>query len=226
MRRSVAAWTSTFWLEQNGYLKLKPDGRGEKYLAGIDWSQTRAYCVGLTGVWLNIAGRERDGIVDPKEAPALRAELIRKLTGLKDEEAGDEAIHRVFDATQVYRGPFTNEAPDLIVGYHPGYRVSWEAALGQPTGQLFHDNNKAWSGDHIIDPKFVPGVLFCNRKIANERAHITDLAPTILEHFGVKVPGNMDGRPLSVADADGTFRGNGHANVGAADAAAPQTADT
>jgi predicted AlkP superfamily phosphohydrolase/phosphomutase len=198
------------WLEQNGYLKLKPDGRGKKYLAGVDWSQTRAYCLGLTGIWINQKGREAQGIVEPAEAAALRDELCRRLAGLKDEAKGAVAINRVLDANKIYRGPYKGEAPDLIVGYNNGYRVSWEAAIGQPTERVFHDNTKAWSGDHIIDPQLMPGVLFCNRKIGSETPHITDLAPTVLELFGVKVPEHMDGQPLVVADADGTFPGGGN----------------
>lgn len=189
------------WLEQNGYLRLKPDGRGQKYLAGVDWSQTRAYCVGLTGIWLNLRGREAQGIVDPADAPALREEISRKLSGLKDHD-GATAINRVFDAHKIYNGPYKSEAPDLIVGYNRGYRVSWEAAIGQPTDELFRDNTKAWSGDHIVDPALVPGVLFCNRKLAarDDRVpHIADLAPTILGLFGVKAPPHMDGRPLIVS---------------------------
>lgn len=193
------------WLERNGYLKLKPDGRGQKYLAGVDWSQTKAYCLGLTGVWLNIRDREAQGIVEPEDAPALRAELAAKLAELKDEDSGESAINRVFEASKIYHGPYTGEAPDLIVGYNDGYRVSWEAAIGQPTERVFHDNVKAWSGDHCIDPGLVPGVMFCNRKIESEKPHITDLGPTVLEMFGLKVPAYMDGKPLAVANADGSF---------------------
>jgi predicted AlkP superfamily phosphohydrolase/phosphomutase len=193
------------WLEENGYLKLKPDGGRDKYLRGVDWSQTRAYAVGLTGIWINIAGRERDGIVPPEEAAALRTELIERLNGLKDPQHDAVAINRVFEAQRIYRGPYKDDAPDLIVGYNDGYRVSWEAAVGQPTEHVFHDNMKAWSGDHIIDPRLVPGVLFCNRKLREERPHITDLAPTTLDLFGVDVPSYMDGRTLAISDADGSF---------------------
>ncbi len=198
------------WLERNGYLKLKAGGRGTKYLAGVDWSATKAYCLGLTGIWLNIRGRESQGIVDPSEAPALRDELRRRLTGLMDDEKGQVAIRRVFDAHQIYQGPYKIDAPDLIIGYNQGYRVSWEAAIGQPTDRVFHDNTKAWSGDHCIDPQLVPGVLFCNRLIAEEKPHIADLAPTVLELFGLRPPQYMDGRPLAIAEADGSFPGNGH----------------
>jgi predicted AlkP superfamily phosphohydrolase/phosphomutase len=188
------------WLEEHGYLQLKPDGRGQKYLAGVDWSRTRAYALGLTGIWLNLRGREAQGIVDPADAAALRAELAGQLTGLRDPAADTVAIERVLDAQQIYRGPYREEAPDLVLGYAKGYRVSWEAAIGQPTEQTFHDNTKAWSGDHSIDPRHVPGVLFSNRRVQAERPHITDLAPTILTLFGVPVPAHMDGCPLEVAD--------------------------
>lgn len=187
------------WLEQQGYLKLKPDGRGKKYLHGVDWSQTRAYCLGLAGIWLNIKGRESQGIVEPSEAGALREELCAKLTGLRDEERGAAAVHRALNAHQIYNGPYREDAPDIIMGYERGYRVSWEAAIGQVTDQLFHDNKKAWSGDHCIDPKLVPGVLFCNRKIDAERPRLMDLGPTVLGMFGVDVPKHMDGVVLGVA---------------------------
>ncbi len=207
------------WLEQHGYLKLKPDGRGKKYLAGVDWSQTKAYCVGLAGLWLNIQGREAQGIVDPKDAAALRDELCEKLSGFKDEKTGEVAINRAFNAHKIYSGPYKTEAPDIIMGYNKGYRVSWESAIGEPTDQLFHDNNKAWSGDHCIDPKLVPGVMFCDRKIEAEHPRLMDIGPTVMEMFGVKTPVHMDGVPLRVADTDGSFpktngstngSGNGH----------------
>ena len=193
------------WLERNGYLKLKPDGRGRKYLAGIDWSQTRAYGLGLAGIWLNLQGREAQGIVDPRDAGKLRDELCAKLTGLRDEETGEVAVNRAFNAHKIYRGPYQAEGPDIILGYNRGYRVSWEGAIGQPTDRLFHDNTKAWSGDHCIDPKLVPGVLFCNRKIATPHPRLMDLGATVLDMFGVEVPSYMDGQPLDVADVDGLF---------------------
>lgn len=210
------------WLEQNGYLALKPDGRGKKYLAGVDWSRTRAFCLGLAGIWLNVKGREAQGIVEPGEADALRDELCAKLTGLRDEAKGEVAINRAFNAHKIYTGPYKVESPDLIIGYHRGYRVSWEAAIGQVTDQLFHDNTKAWSGDHCIDPKLIPGVLFCNRRIEAAHPRLMDLGPTVLDLFGVEVPTHMDGKPLHVAEADGAFPPNGRpAAVAARGTAAP-----
>ncbi len=97
-------------------------------------------------------------------------------------------------------GPYKNEAPDLIVGYHIGYRASWDTAVGKVTDNVFHDNCKAWSGDHCIDRSLVPGVLFCNRKIDDEQPRLMDIGPTVLDMFGVTVPSQMDGKPLKVAD--------------------------
>jgi len=200
------------WLEQNGYLALKPDACGQKYLADVDWSKTKAYCLGLAGLWLNVKGRESQGIVEPQEAGALRDEICEKLAGLKDEEKGETAINRAFNTHKIYNGPYKTDAPDIIVGYNKGYRVCWEAAIGEPTDRVFHDNNKAWSGDHCVDPKLVPGVMFCNRKVKTENPRLMDIGATALDLFGVEVPGVMDGRPLMVADADGSFPVNGSGN--------------
>jgi hypothetical protein len=89
-------------------------------------------------------------------------------------------------------------APDLIVGYESGYRVSWDAAVGRTTREVFHDNLKAWSGDHCVDPSVVPGVLFCNHAIDGDQPRLLDIAPTVLGVFGVPAPEYMDGRALRV----------------------------
>jgi predicted AlkP superfamily phosphohydrolase/phosphomutase len=191
------------WLEENGYLKLKSDGRNKKNLAGIDWSETQAFAIGLAGIFLNINGREAQGIVDPEnEADSLRDEIAAKLTSLTDpRKTNQPVIKQVYNAQSVYRGPYKDEAPDLIIGYNKGYRASWETAIGQVTDKIFHENTKAWSGDHCIDRSLVPGVLFCNRPIKTEKSRLIDIGPTILDMFGVATPKYMDGKPLSVADA-------------------------
>ena len=191
------------WLEESGYLKVKDGLRDKKYLAAIDWSQTRAFAIGLSGIFLNLKGREAQGIVDlGQEATQLREEIAEKLSGLTDQARGQAAVKQVYNALKIYRGPYKSEAPDLLVGYNRGYRASWETAIGQVTDKIFHDNTKAWSGDHCIDHTLVPGVLFCNRPITTEHARLMDVGPTVLDMFGVDVPGYMDGKALSVADAE------------------------
>lgn len=184
------------WLVRNGYLTLQ-DGREEsgEYFEGIDWSRTRAYTFGLGGLYLNLRGREAQGIVDPEDAIALKTELIAKLSGLKDD--GETAIRQVYSASAIYRGPYIDAAPDMIVGYARGYRTSWEAALGKTTARVFEDNVKAWSGDHCVDPTLVPGVLFSNLKIDTEDPGIEDMAPTALSLFGIEAPLWMEGKPVA-----------------------------
>ena len=190
------------WLHQNGYLTLK-DGKTESgdWFEDVDWSRTRAYTMGLNGLYLNVKGRERQGIVEPGAAEALKDELRTKLNGLADPASGRVGITGVFDCDAVYAGPYVDNAPDLIVGYGDGFRASWDSVMGKVTEKIFEDNLKAWSGDHCIDPRLVPGVLFCNRKIADEKPAIVDVAPTILKLFGLGLPAHFDGKPWTVASS-------------------------
>ncbi len=188
------------WLLREGYLALQPglEVSGE-YLEGIDWSRTRAYTFGLGGLYINLRSREAQGIVAPEEASALKSELTRRLSGLRDEATGDIAIRTAYQASTIYKGPYLDAAPDLIVGYAEGYRAAWEAARGCVTQAVFEDNNKAWCGDHCVDPPLVPGVLFSNLEITAGDPGIEDLAPTALSLFGVKVPAWMEGKTVIAA---------------------------
>ena len=189
------------WLHQNGYLALKP-GKTESgdWFDDVDWSRTRAYTMGLNGLYLNLKGREREGIIEPgADADLLKDELRHKLDGLVDPASGRAGITGVFDCDSVYAGPYVDNAPDLIVGYGDGFRASWDSVMGKVTSQIFEDNLKAWSGDHCIDPRLVPGVLFCNRKISDEKPAIVDVAPTVLKLFGLALPAHLDGKPWTIA---------------------------
>ena len=186
------------WLYKNGYLALK-NGKttGGEWFSDVDWSRTKAYAFGLGGIYINEKGREQQGIVrSGKEKEALKKELIARLEGLRDEETGEVAVTKVYDAADVYRGPYTQNAIDLVVGYNRGYRASWESVTGAITEKIFEDNMKKWSGDHCIDPAHVPGVLFCNRTLKDSHPAIIDVAPTVLTMFGVDTPKFMDGKSL------------------------------
>jgi predicted AlkP superfamily phosphohydrolase/phosphomutase len=202
------------WLEENGYLALCDGRRNEEFLAGVDWSRTRAFAVGLSGIFLNLKGKYAQGIVEPgEEADRLREEIAGRLTALVDPETGAGAIKRTYITAKVYRGPYKDHAPDLIPGYQRGYRVSWETAIGRTTESVFHDNTKAWSGDHCIDPSLIPGVLFCNHPIQAESPRLMDIGPTVLATFGVPIPEHMDGKALTVAEGGGTVKGRRRAPV-------------
>ena len=197
------------WLLDNGYLHLKDGFDGtEEWLQGVDWSRTKAYSIGLTGIFLNLEGREESGIVKPgEEEAALKAEIAEKLKGLRDEEAGEIGINEAFDTAQIYSGPYRRNAPDLLVGYNRGYRTSWDCATGVVEAPLFEDNTKAWSGDHCIDPRLVPGVFFCSQPIESESPSLLDIAPTALQLFGLEAPAHMEGSPLFTKEALQAARG-------------------
>jgi predicted AlkP superfamily phosphohydrolase/phosphomutase len=189
------------WLYHNGYLALRPGCRASgEWFRDVDWSRTRAFALGLGGIFLNVRGREAQGVVEPgAEAAALAEELAARLGGLQEPGSGGLAIQEVFPAHRLYRGPYADQAPDLIVGYAPGWRASWDGVRGVVDDIVFDDNTRAWSGDHCIDPREVPGVLISNqnlRRLDEASPGIADIAPTLLEAFGIPAPRYMDGRPL------------------------------
>ncbi len=186
------------WLYRNGYLALKNGRpRSEEWFKDVDWTRTRAYALGLGGLYLNLRGRESQGVVAAgEEARRLKDELIRGLQGLRDEAGGETAISRVYDREALPSGPYQENSPDLIIGYNVGYRASWDSVTGKVNDIIIEDNTKAWSGDHCIDPAHVPGVFFSNFKINTRTPSIIDIAPTVLSLFGLAVPDHMDGRPL------------------------------
>lgn len=186
------------WFYLNGYLSLK-DGKkeSEEWFKDVDWEKTRAYGLGLGGIYLNQKGREAKGIVNAGgESKALKKELLQRLSGLKDDEKNSVAINKIFDRDELSPGPYKENCPDLIVGYNQGYRISWDSVTGKVNNTVFEDNTKAWSGDHCIDPRIVPGIFFSTRKINTTNPSIMDIAPTALKLFGLEAPEHMDGSSL------------------------------
>ena len=187
------------WLRDHGYLVLKDADRrtSGEWFDGVDWTKTRAFALGLTGIFVNRKGREKSGIVaEGAEYRQLVQELAEKLGQLIDPATGQRCVRRVAVSQQFFRGPYRFDAPDLLVGWDGGYRNSWECAVGQVTEQVFADNTKSWSGDHCVDPSIVPGVFFCNRAIVAESPRLIDVPASVLRLFGQQVPGYMQGRML------------------------------
>ncbi len=189
------------WLLTNGFLALREGARpGEAagdLLRQVDWGRTKAYALGLSGIYLNLKGREQEGLVSRDDADSVKKALVEALSGLVDpHRQGTRAIERVLPREQVYQGPYVEEAPDLVVDFAPGYRVSWSTSMGGVAEEHFEDNVKKWSGDHIINPDRVPGVLFMNRPFRGEMPRLLDLAPTILAYLGVPKGQAMEGESL------------------------------
>lgn len=191
------------WLYKNGFLALRSglqpgEDKQDEFFRDVDWSRTKAYALGLGGIYLNIEGRESNGIVDTSEIGSIQNALVRGLTGLVDLDRGKQAISSVVRREEIYSGPYVDEAPDLLVNFTPGYRVSWGTPLGGVPAGLFEDNKKRWGGDHVIDPSLAPGVLYINRMFKIGSPDMVDLAPTILAALGIPKISNMEGEDLLI----------------------------
>ncbi|MDX1377541.1 MAG: alkaline phosphatase family protein [Anaerolineales bacterium] len=187
------------WLFENGFLALKDGanpGEGGDFFENVDWDKTKAYAIGLGCIYLNLKEREANGILNAEEAELARDGIVGGLTGLVDTDRNAVAVRSVVRREQVYSGPYLSEAPDLLLNFSEGYRVSWDTPLGGVPQGLFKDNHKKWSGDHVIDPALSSGVLFMNKKIRTDSPSLLDLAPTILNTFGVPKGAEMEGSDL------------------------------
>jgi predicted AlkP superfamily phosphohydrolase/phosphomutase len=195
------SWRRSFhlntWLKENGYLTLLDPTRKDDpgFFGNVDWSRTRAYGVGLNGLYLNLRGRERSGVVDPEGRESLLTEIRAKLVQTLDPKTGKPAIRDAYRSDQVYKGShYPDRAPDLIVSYAEGVRGSDESALGSIPPAAIADNLSAWSGDHCMDHNAVPGVLFSNRPLRQAVPSLDRLAAAVLAEFGVEqFPLPLDG---------------------------------
>ena len=178
-----------YWLYHEGLLFMRNDPYG------IDWRRTRAYALGLNGLYLNLAGRERQGIVHQGEERRALLDRIRAgLLGLRDPANGRPAIETVTE-TRV-TGPNARVAPDLIIGYARGYRASWQTGIGGIGSGTFADNTDPWIADHCINAADVPGVLFTTRLLPPVNAGLRDLPVSLLALFGIAPGPGMSGHSI------------------------------
>lgn len=196
------------WLVQEGYMTLRRPASVEKTLDDlfgggefwehVDWSRTRAYAMGLGQIYLNLRGRESQGIVSPgAEYRTLADELSARLLTMTDPDDGARIVGAVYKRDDIYAGDYLHNAPDLQVGFQEGYRVSWQTTLGGSPPGIVYDNMRKWSGDHGgYDFAQTAGILISSRRVDAPQTRIIDIAPTVLRYFGVAVPTALDGRPL------------------------------
>ena len=202
------------WLVQNGHMVLKNSNAKEKaykldelygqgsFFPNVDWTQTKAYALGLGQIYLNLKGREKDGIVEPGEpAERLLREIRAKLLAYRDPDTQKPVLEDVYLGQSIDHGPYMADAPDLQLNFYPGYRTSWQTALGAIPPGIVVANMKKWSGDHCAsDPKDTGGILLINRKLATSSPSIMDVAPTVLGLLNVSPPDKFDGRPWTLIE--------------------------
>lgn len=199
------------WLARNGYMRLTGEDSERKnledlfdqgdFFENVDWSQTRAYALGLGQIYVNLAGREAKGIVQPgEEYRRLVAEIKAGLEAFVDAETGERPVAHVFTREEAYGGTFDAElVPDMIPSNSEGYRVGWQDSLGGIAREVVEPNVRIWSGDHCsVYPPLVEGILFSSVRLDPRQANMADVMPTILDLYGVKSPTKLDGKSLLV----------------------------
>lgn len=187
------------WLMHNGFLALDDPANAsdEEMFPHVNWSRTKAYAIGLNGIYLNLHGRERAGIVWPgEEAAAVMNSIVDQLENSRDPGNGKPMVASVEVARDIYHGGLAGTGPDLEVGYRPGYRASWQTALGAVPSAVVEENTDAWRADHCIDPRFVPGVLLSNRKSRASDPHLYDLTVSVMHEFGIAPLAGMIGHSI------------------------------
>jgi predicted AlkP superfamily phosphohydrolase/phosphomutase len=154
--------------------------------------------MGLGQIYFNLRGREARGIVSPgAESAELAREMTGKLLAMTDPDDGSRIVRAVYKRDDVYHGEYVQNAAELQVGMEDGYRVSWQTTLGGSPPGIVYPNMRKWSGDHGgFDFAATAGVLVSSRPLQRASASIVDIAPTVLDFFGVQIPGDIDGKPL------------------------------
>jgi len=187
------------WLVQNGYHVLRDPRRltESQFFDNTAWGRTKAYGIGLNGLYVNQRGREREGTVAAgAEKDNLLAELVQKLEALVDPATGERAILKAFIAKDTYRGRHLELAPDIVLGFNRGYRISWSSPLGGFPKDIFEDNRQKWSGDHMSAPETLQATLVVNRKVRAASPALYDLTATILDVFGAEKPPGVIGTSI------------------------------
>jgi predicted AlkP superfamily phosphohydrolase/phosphomutase len=200
------------WLQQNGFLSLIGQneaknledlfGQGQ-FWQNVDWSKTKAYALGLGQIYINLDGRESQGIVaDGTEKKAIMDAIRTGLLNLRDPEFSlpdYPVILGAYYGHEIYSGPQStmSQAPDIVVGFNNGYRTSWQTALGGVPPDIFENNARKWSGDHCsFDPSITIGVLFSSIPIKSPNPRIIDILPSALTLLGIAPGAEVDGKNI------------------------------
>jgi predicted AlkP superfamily phosphohydrolase/phosphomutase len=190
------------WLLDNGYLVLKPgprtddDGLLPGKGVGVDWSKTKAYAFGTGQIYLNVKGREGQGIVNPSDAKALAEEIAAKIATAKD--GATRVVSTAYVGADTYKGSqLGKRGPDIQLAFVDGYQTSRRTSLGGIPLKQFEDNDKKWSGEHSSsDAKDTQGILVTNEGDLGPDPSIADIGPTALSLLGVAVPPAFEGKVL------------------------------
>ncbi len=185
---------------QNVTTKVSRKARNEmvgKFLSfeDVDWSKTTAYSMGHVGqIYLNLQGREPQGLITPDRYAAARQQVIDVLNTLTDPATGKPLVDRIIPREEAAHGPYADQGADLHL-ILDGYKTI-AFPLFATEGRVLTPQIRGDSGCHRLHGIFIGhGAGFANNATV-PNARIIDLAPTILHILNVPVPEDMDGRVL------------------------------
>jgi predicted AlkP superfamily phosphohydrolase/phosphomutase len=183
------------WLIREGFLTLKqsPDGPTKFAEANVDWSRTTAWAWGgyYARIFLNVAGREPEGIVTSGEYESVREDLIRRLAAVLDDR-GRVMDTRVLRPQELFTGPHVDDAPDLFVYFDDLY---WRAGQDVGYDALYSFDTEIGPDDcnHDYHGVFALARPEDQRGQRVQGLQLMDVAPTILHELGVEIPAEMEG---------------------------------
>lgn len=195
-KRMIGGVCVNEWLQREGYLALKeqPAAATPFSVDLVDWPRTKAWSDGgyYARVFMNVRGREPNGVIDPADYDRERDAIAAKLTALPDHE-GKPMGTKVFKPEQIYRAT-NNVAPDLIVYFGD---LNWRSVGSLGTGDIYTFENDT-GPDDANHAEYGIFIMAGAGVAAGERAglRITDVGPTALHRLGVGVPPEMIGTPI------------------------------
>jgi predicted AlkP superfamily phosphohydrolase/phosphomutase len=194
VKRMDGAIAINEWLWRNGWLALKcePDGMVKFMPEMVDWSRTKAWSTGgyYGRIFLNVAGREPEGIILAPDYEKVRGELAAQIQAIPDDK-GQPLNTQVFKPQVIYQ-QVNNFAPDLIVYFGD---LHWRTVGTIGFGQHFTLENDTGPDDanHAKNGMFI---LYHPHKTGRgciTGQQLMDIAPTILNLMNIPVPGTMQG---------------------------------
>jgi len=193
------------WKLRRSVLKRLPSRLRKRYdtleHVFVNWRRTQAWCDAMetrsAGVWLNVAGRQPHGRVQPgADYEAVREDIRRGLTELTD--GGRPVFEVVARREDIYRGPVTELAPDLLLYANPGHGLRFNGIRPELRARAPFATfaEYGFTGAHEPQGIYVvagPGIAPLGRQ---EPRPIEAIAPTILCLLGLPVPDGMDAPPM------------------------------
>jgi predicted AlkP superfamily phosphohydrolase/phosphomutase len=189
------------WLKQEGYLSLEyqPEGIVPLEKCEVDWEKTLAWGSGgyYARLFLNVKGREPDGVIDPADYEKVRDELAERIAGITDPE-GNPLGSVAHKPEEIYR-EVNNIAPDLIVYFG---NLKWRSvgSLGLNRIYSFENDTGPDDANHAQEGLYIYYDPQRSGQGRGHTRHLMDIAPTILEMMEVAVPKDMQGRSFGQGD--------------------------